>query len=57
MNTTPSLGKQQRNSTTIASFAAACLLVGFVFGQWTGEESAFKTLSATTVCHLQEYVR
>lgn len=37
--------------------AATCLMVGFVFGKWTGEERAFNTLSATTVCNLQEYLR
>ena len=37
--------------------AATCLMAGFVFGKWTGEERAFNTLSATTVCNLQEYLR
>lgn len=37
--------------------AATFLLVGFVFGKWIEEERAFNTLSATTVCNLQEYLR
>ena len=41
----------------VVATAATCLMAGFVFGKWTGEERAFKTLSATTVCQLQEYLR
>jgi len=41
----------------VLATAATCLMAGFVFGKWTGEERAFKTLSATTVCNLQEYLR
>ena len=41
----------------VLATAATCLMAGFVFGKWTGEERAFKTLSATTVCNLQEYLQ
>lgn len=41
----------------VLATAATCLLAGFVFGNWVGEERAFNTLSATTVCNLQEYLR
>lgn len=41
----------------VVATAATCLMVGFVFGNWLGEERAFKELTAKTVCYLQEQLQ